>query len=205
MRHQGRITTWKDDKGFGFITPNGGGDRVFLHIKTLSNRQRRPTGNELVTYELTVDERQRPRAANVAFVGERRIEQSTAGSGWGPTAFVTSFLAVVAGAVFTGKLPVTVLGVYFGASLLAFVAYAFDKSAAEKDHWRTKESTLHLFGLAGGWPGALLAQRLFRHKSKKREFQAIFWATVVLNCVALAVYSSPTASYAVLSIFGAAK
>ena len=205
MRYQGRITTWKDDQGFGFITPNGGGDPVFLHIKTLSNRQRRPVGNEIVTYELTTDERRRPRAVNVAFVGERRVERSTAGSGWGPTAFVALFLAFVAGAVFTGKLPLEVLGVYFAASLLAFIAYAFDKSAAEKDHWRTKESTLHLFGLAGGWPGALLAQRVFRHKSRKREFQTVFWATVVLNCVALMVYSSPTASRALLSILGAAK
>jgi uncharacterized membrane protein YsdA (DUF1294 family) len=78
-------------------------------------------------------------------------------------------------------------------------------SAADKDHWRTKESTLHRFGLIGGWPGALLAQRVFRHKSRKREFQIVFWATIVLNCVALMVYSSPTASRALLSILGAAK
>ena len=156
MRYQGRITTWKDDQGFGFITPNGGGEPVFLHIKTFSNRQRRPVGNEIVTYELTVDERRRPRAISVAFVGERRIERSTGGSGWGPTAFVTLFLAFVVGAVFIGKLPLAVLGIYFAASVVAFVAYAFDKSAAEKDRWRTQESTLHLFGLLGGWPGALL-------------------------------------------------
>jgi cold shock CspA family protein len=122
MRYQGRITTWKDDQGFGFITPNGGGDPVFLHIKTFSNRQRRPVGNEIVTYELTTDERRRPRAVNVAFVGERRGERSTAGSGWGSTAFVTLFFAFVAGTIFTGKLPLEVLGVYFAASLLAFIA-----------------------------------------------------------------------------------
>jgi cold shock CspA family protein len=122
MRYQGRITTWKDDQGFGFITPNGGGDPVFLHIKTFSNRQRRPVGNEIVTYELTTDERRRPRAVNVAFVRERRVERSTAGSGWGPTAFVSLFFAFVAGTIFTGKLPLEVLGVYFAASLLAFIA-----------------------------------------------------------------------------------
>jgi cold shock CspA family protein len=114
MRYHGRITTWKDDQGFGFITPNGGGEPIFLHIKTFSNRQRRPVGNEIVTYELTVDERRRPRAVNVAFVGARRIERSTAASGWGPTAFVALFLAFVVGAVFVGKLPLAVLGVYFG-------------------------------------------------------------------------------------------
>lgn len=205
MRYQGRITTWKDDQGFGFITPNGGGAPVFLHIKTFANRQRRPIGNELVTYEVTVDERRRPRAVNVTYVGERRTQRSTARGGWGATAFVTLFAAFLAGALVTGKLPLMVLGVYVAASLVAFVAYAFDKSAAEKEQWRTKESTLHLFGLLGGWPGALLAQKAFRHKSRKREFQTVFRATVVLNCVALIVYSSPTASRALLSILGAAK
>jgi len=205
MRYQGRITTWKDDQGFGFITPNGGGDPVFLHIKTFSNRQRRPVGNELVTYEVTVDERRRPRAANVAFVGERRVEKATTGSGWGPIVFVTLFVAFLAAALITGKLPLTVLGVYVVASVIAFIAYAFDKSAAEKEQWRTKESTLHLFGLMGGWPGALLAQKVFRHKSRKREFQIVFWATVVLNCVALALYSTPTGSRALMSIIGAGR
>ena len=52
MRHQGRITTWKDDIGFGFITPKGGGVQLFVHINSFSSRPRRPEIDELVTYEL---------------------------------------------------------------------------------------------------------------------------------------------------------
>ena len=204
MRYQGRITKWKDDQGFGFITPNGGGAPVFVHIKTFSDRDRRPVGNEFVTYELTADEQRRPRAAKVAFVGERRAEPPV-DRGWVPFAFLTAFLVALAGAVLVGKLPLAVLGVYSAASVVAFLAYAFDKSAAEKGQWRTQEGTLHLFSLVGGWPGALLAQKAFRHKSRKREFQTAFWATVVLNCGALLVYSSPTASQALLSMLGVVK
>jgi uncharacterized membrane protein YsdA (DUF1294 family) len=40
--------------------------------------------------------------------------------------------------------------------------------------------------LLGGWPGALLAQDLFRHKTSKTVFQAMFWCTVLLNCGGLA-------------------
>jgi uncharacterized membrane protein YsdA (DUF1294 family) len=66
-------------------------------------------------------------------------------------------------------------------NMLTFLVYAWDKSAARAGRWRTAESTLHLMALAGGWPGALLAQQWLRHKSVKPAFRAVFWATVVLN------------------------
>lgn len=102
-----------------------------------------------------------------------------------PPLFALCFLGLIAAAVVIGKLPVAVLAVYLGASFVAFCAYAFDKSAAQNGQWRTQESTLHLFALLGGWPGALAAQRLLRHKSAKTSFQVVFWITVGLNCGAL--------------------
>jgi uncharacterized membrane protein YsdA (DUF1294 family)/cold shock CspA family protein len=182
MRYQGRVTTWKDDQGYGFITPNDGGSQVFVHIKSFANRQRRPGGNELVTYECKVDAKGRTQAENVAFVGERMTSPAASGNGNSPLILASAFLVFVAGVTFTGRLPMAVLGLYLAASVLVFIAYAIDKSAAQNDQWRTKESTLHLFALVGGWPGALVAQRLFRHKTSKKSFQTVFWATVVLNC-----------------------
>ena len=85
-----------------------------------------------------------------------------------------------------GTLALIVCIVYLGLSALAFVVYAADKSAAKKGLRRTPENTLHLLALAGGWPGALVAQRVLRHKSSKRSFQAAFWVTVAVNCAALA-------------------
>ena len=35
-------------------------------------------------------------------------------------------------------------------SLVAFIAYRIDKSAAVRGDWRIKESTLHMFELLGG-------------------------------------------------------
>jgi cold shock CspA family protein len=48
MRYQGKITNWKDDSGFGFITPITGGSQIFVHIKSFKNRKRRPVGPEAV-------------------------------------------------------------------------------------------------------------------------------------------------------------
>jgi len=204
MRFQGRITTWKDDKGFGFITPNSGGEQVFVHISSFSNRQRRPEGNELVTYELSVDGKGRSQANTVAFVGEKPIRSRPPGRSNFPPIFAAGFLAFVVVAVIAGRIPVVVLALYLGASLFAFFAYAFDKSAAARNQWRTQESTLHLFSLLGGWPGALAAQRLLRHKSAKASFQATFWVTVVLNCGALGWLFFPSGARALQSMLGGA-
>lgn len=204
MRHQGRITRWKDEQGFGFITPNGGGEPVFVHIKSFSGRQRRPVGNELVTYELRRDARGRPQAASVAFVGKPAQSPAPSGRGNVPLFLAAAFLAFVAGSVVAGRWPATVAGFYLAASVVAFVAYALDKSAARNDRWRTRESTLHLFALAGGWPGALAAQRLLRHKSSKRSFQAAFWATVLIHCGALAWLAVAPGAASIRAAFGMA-
>ena len=203
MRYQGRITDWKDERGFGFITPNGGGKQVFVHIKSFSNRQRRPTGNEIVTYELKTDTKGSAQAESVAFVGE---QMPSAGLSWRNNVsllLAALFLAFVAGSAYAGKLPFAVFGLYLVASTVTFVVYALDKSAARNDRWRTKESTLHLVGLIGGWPGALAAQRLLRHKSQKASFQVVFWATVVLNCGALGwLFFSSSGAGVIRSILG---
>jgi cold shock CspA family protein len=69
MRYQGKITEWRDDRGFGFITPSGGGRPVFAHISAFKNGQKRPIGNEFVTYELINDPKKGFRAQNVVFFG----------------------------------------------------------------------------------------------------------------------------------------
>ena len=81
--------------------------------------------------------------------------------------------------------PNGILVLYLAASAVSIAVYAVDKSAARHGRWRASERTLHLLALIGGWPGALVAQRIFRHKSRKASFQATFVLTVVLNCALL--------------------
>jgi uncharacterized membrane protein YsdA (DUF1294 family) len=73
-------------------------------------------------------------------------------------------------------------------SLLTFFIYGFDKNAAETGRWRTAEKTLHLLSLIGGWPGAWVAQRLFRHKVRKASFMAGYWATVLAHMAAVGAW-----------------
>ena len=92
-----------------------------------------------------------------------------------------AFMALVVLAVLLGRLPYGVLAVYLAVSGITFGIYALDKSAAKSGSWRTRENTLHILALSGGWPGALIAQHTLRHKSKKSTFRFMFWLTVMLN------------------------
>jgi uncharacterized membrane protein YsdA (DUF1294 family) len=104
--------------------------------------------------------------------------------GWGLG--VVFLLAVLAGALL-GIVPGVLCIGYLVLSGASYFAYWWDKAAAGKGRQRTPESTLHLVDMLGGWPGALVAQQQFRHKTVKASFQAVFLVTVVVN-IALEVW-----------------
>jgi uncharacterized membrane protein YsdA (DUF1294 family)/cold shock CspA family protein len=186
MRYQGQISEWNDARGFGFVRPRGGTGRVFVHISAFPPGSRRPSLAERVSYELGQDERGRPRATNVTYLfvrpPARERQRQSQGLIFAAVVAVT-FLALIAMAVIAGSLHWAVIVFYVLASLVTYSAYAGDKRAAQTGGWRTKEGTLLLLGLAGGWPGGLIAQHRFRHKTKKLSFQVAYWLTVGLNCV----------------------
>jgi uncharacterized membrane protein YsdA (DUF1294 family)/cold shock CspA family protein len=182
MRYQGKIANWKDDQGFGFVTPNGGGQKAFVHIKAFANRSNRPAEGDLISYELANDEKGRFYAKNIQFSIGRNSSRPSKNTSKLATIFAFIFCIFLALFSLIGRIPTPIFSLYLVMCIIAFLAYAIDKKAAQKNRWRTKENTLHLLSLAGGWPGALLAQKLLHHKSKKEEFQTAFWITVIANC-----------------------
>ncbi len=70
---------------------------------------------------------------------------------------------------------------YLVVSIVSFIQYAMDKRSAETGRWRTPENTLHITELLGGWPGALVAQQVFRHKTRKVSFQLVVWLIIGLH------------------------
>jgi uncharacterized membrane protein YsdA (DUF1294 family)/cold shock CspA family protein len=191
MRPQGRIAKWNDERGFGFISPSEGGSSVFVHISSFSRNERRPSVNEAVSYTLAFDSHGRPQAKDVRFiVGSRSaspIRQIPRAGITVSIAFAMSFLVALAALAAIGWLEVSWLALYYGASLITYGVYAGDKRAAQNARRRTPEATLHLMSLVGGWPGALIAQVLLRHKTRKPSFLIGYWFTVIINCIALFV------------------
>ena len=196
MRFDGTIKTWNDERGFGFIAPTQGGQEIFVHVKAFRTRGFRPEVGQAVTFEVELNPEGKKRAKAVEPLRATRSVQSRSRSGsaqWGTATYfaIPAFLLLYLVVAVFWRVPSWVAGVYFGTSLLAFLIYAADKSAAEAERWRVSESTLLLVGLLGGWPGAIVAQQTLRHKSSKRSFRDAFWGTVAFNVFAFVVVFSP--------------
>ena len=195
MRLEGTLTAWNDERGFGRIESSQGGEPIFVHVSAWPRGSGRPQLNQSVTFEVEVGPKGK-RARNVQLRQIRRSARQTGRASpaqWGTATLFTipAFLAVYLVTAALWKLPLWVAGLYLVVSVATFIAYAGDKSAASSGSWRTPESTLHALALAGGWPGALLAQQFLRHKSTKQEFRQVFWATVLLNVLGFVVLASP--------------
>ena len=213
MRFEGNLQSWNDERGFGFIAADQGGDPVFVHIKAFGRGAPRPQLQQRLSFEIEPGPEGKQRARNVQLIRTNGGTSSTAskpsqstlqrspasappprgGARWG-TASMFALPALVLLGVALGifwRPPSWLPWWYAGLSALTFVIYAVDKSAAQSGQWRTKESTLHLLALGGGWPGALVAQQVLRHKSAKTAFRAVFWLTVLLNVAALVYVCSP--------------
>ena len=97
-----------------------------------------------------------------------------------------SLIALAIGSFVIHKIPPVVFLIYLAMSLVTIAVYAMDKRKAVKSQWRIPEATLHICELLCGWPGAMIAQVVIRHKNAKLSFQLVFWAMVLINTGILA-------------------
>lgn len=199
MRIDGILKSWNDERGFGFIEPFNGGQEIFVHIKAIEGRSGRPQAGQRLSFEVEIGPDGKKRAKSVqvvrvAPVPSRRYRDSPAP--WGTVSYLSipAFLVVYAIVAVLWNVPHWVGGLYVAASAGCFAVYFIDKSAAVAGRWRVSEATLVFVGLAGGWPGAIVAQQILRHKSTKRSFRSAFWGSVVLNVTGFVALSSPLSS-----------
>jgi len=104
------------------------------------------------------------------------------------TIIITAYAGLLLWAAWRALLPWWVLPASLAINLLTFCMYWADKRAAQAGQWRTPEKTLQLLALAGGWPGAWLAQQVLRHKSSKQPFRVVYWLMVLSHGLLLGAW-----------------
>jgi len=76
MRTHGSISKWNEDRGFGFISPAGGGAELFVHVSAFPRDGRRPTVGEVVSYETETTGDGKVRAVKVMRRGQQSRNRS---------------------------------------------------------------------------------------------------------------------------------
>jgi cold shock CspA family protein len=132
MRTKGKITFWNDEKGYGFITPSAGSKQVFVHIRAFRNYSQRPEINQFVTFSQSTDKQGRPCAVRVALAGDKIPKEIKRNDRFLLIIGAALFLVIVGLSVLVTSIPPLILALYLIASLLTFIIYAADKSAAQK-------------------------------------------------------------------------
>lgn len=199
---KGVLTQWDDAKGYGFITPDGGGPKVFVHIKAFGLRPHRPFVGERLSYREGQDNQGKRRALDVQSLAPRPMPPIPTARDHGRVVLlIPAFAVFVLGCHLLWGLPNAAWGAYSAMSMATFITYALDKRAAQRGGWRVAENTLHGLALLCGWPGALLAQELLRHKSAKPAFRRLFWLMVVLNVLGFALLFTPLREWAMQRFF----
>jgi len=189
----GILVDWRDDRGFGFVRPEGGGRDYFVHISAFGKGlSRRPQTGDTLRFQAKAGER----AGGQRRVAAARIEGVRYEGPKDKPSRLESILEKVLFAlpvlfscylIWRSANPIPLVS-YIFMSALTVVYYATDKKWALSNHWRIPEYYLHGFELMGGWPGALIAQNRFRHKLKKPSYRRIYWSIVAIHGLLWAVY-----------------
>ncbi len=189
-RSRGRLVSWNDERGFGFIAPEGGGQDVFVHASAFAKEGRHIEVGHDYEFDLDLGKDGRPKAKRVTTIAAPAppppkpsfLSQLVHR---GPRMLVIpAFLFIVLAIASVQPVSANWFVIYGVASVACFAGYGLDKMAASQKQWRVSETILLLIGLVGGWPGGILGQEVFRHKTQKKTFRTLFWMSVAINMAA---------------------
>lgn len=196
MRFQGKIKTWDDERGFGFIEPRDGGEAILVHVTNCLMGSYRPKVDQHVSFEVETGPSGEKSACKVepacaAIPHVPRINRQP--HRWSRVTLlaIPGFLLLHWLVSLVWRSPPWLLVFYLTVSIVTYGIYRLDKSATQAGGKRMPERILHLLSLLGGWPGALIAQQFGRHKSNRAGFRRVFWSTVVVNSLAFLLICSP--------------
>ncbi|MBV7435327.1 cold shock and DUF1294 domain-containing protein [Cardiobacteriaceae bacterium TAE3-ERU3] len=185
----GTISHWNDEKGFGFIQYKAKSPGVFFHISSFAYHHSRPQKGNKVVF-IAMEKNGRYSAQRVVLAkdadsinGDNIIDNTQL-----PPHLAEGFIFALISIFFYAALtyisaPLAIASLII--SNLTYMLYSLDKQASLQHRQRIPEASLHIAAILGGWPGALIARALLRHKTKKIRFVIFFWLSIIINFAAL--------------------
>lgn len=187
--YRGKIVYWNDQKGYGFIKIPKIENNIFFHISAYAYEKRRPQKDRTVSFLLQKNQNKIQALRIVERGDEDGLFEQVAldARRAGPHHFEAAIYLALALLfyIILSTLSITITIASLSISILTFILYSIDKRAAINAHFRIPEASLHLASLLGGWPGALIARPILRHKTNKNRFIIFFWLSVIINFFSL--------------------
>jgi uncharacterized membrane protein YsdA (DUF1294 family)/cold shock CspA family protein len=179
MSMNGIVVKFDAERGFGFIRFRDGGDDVFVHISDVEGRVALTPGQQV-----TCDVVQTAKGRAAKGVKPGAVAASPSG-----TFLLVALIIITMGTVggVYASIP-WIFGFLAGVNAATLILYGYDKAVAGGRRLRVPESVLHLLAFVGGTPAAFVSQILFRHKTSKRSFQAVFWLILLAQVGLLVAY-----------------
>ena len=174
MPLKGRITEWSKERGFGYVDSEG--KRIFLHWRDFKERLKQPEPGDEILFTLGTDKQGRSCAKEAIHAKDGG---SVRGRHWLLLAALLALPVYALVTCFEVRLAGYVTAWCLLISSATGILYGLDKRKARNKGWREPETHLHLMELIGGWPGAFIAQRRFRHKLSKGYYQ--FWFILIIG------------------------
>jgi len=126
----GTISGWKDEKGFGFITPKSGGKTIFFHINNYSKTHKRPLKNLEVQYYISIDQQGRKKAIEVCPTKGHKNNGRELTQKINSIILFGAFSIVLIYLYSSNLIPVELVSIYVIICVITFLMYAKDKNAA---------------------------------------------------------------------------
>ena len=206
---KGTLVMWNDQKGFGFIHPEGSLEDYFVHISTFKRGlTRRPEIGDEVLFRAQEGKEGKKRASFATIPAltpgpepaPSHFELKPLPRNWGINLLIITPLVLSGYLLIMAKNPIPFFS-YWILSLLTMFLYGTDKANAATHKWRVPEHYFHILEILGGWPGALIAQNDFRHKTRPSAYLWILRGIITIHLMAWFIYFYWTARQTEMGLF----
>jgi uncharacterized membrane protein YsdA (DUF1294 family)/cold shock CspA family protein len=191
---EGTLVFWNDEKGFGFVRPADGSEDYFAHISVFDRQQvRRPEIADRVLYQEALDPQGRRRLSYAMLKGAEREAPGTVRGILTKSrpphvsALICVPLVLSSYIIWHFNNPLPLMSYVF-LSILTMVLYGYDKRHAIQGQWRIPELYIHVLEILGGWPGSLIAQIDFSHKTRKSLYRRRLQLIIAAHGVAWGIF-----------------